>query len=147
MPIERELFGVIFPLRRNNFELLKIRKNPIYIKYITHSKSKYPTKLHSGHYLFFYISREKKSLIGYSKIKGVKFDLPSNLVEISENNIQMNMDEFKNYTNDRNFKLMLVIELEKIIEFEKPNKIAYPITMAGRYVYSDENNIIENIKS
>jgi hypothetical protein len=41
-----EVIGVIYPLSESNFNILKIRAIPTYIKFIYHSNSKNSTKLH-----------------------------------------------------------------------------------------------------
>ena len=73
---EHKIIGAIYPLKKTNFDMLKKRRKPAYIKFLTHTNSRKPTKLHRGHFLLFYLSGGKKSIVGYSKIKEVLFKTP-----------------------------------------------------------------------
>lgn len=131
---ENEIIGIVYPLRKNNFELLKKRKNPVYIKYTPHSNSKNPTKICEGNFLLFYLAHGSKLIIGYSKIIKVTFKLPFDIKQQYIDRIQMEKNEFDRYISTRKSKSLLFLELERIIEFQNPVKVNYPITMAGRYV-------------
>ena len=122
----------------NNFKQLLNRKKPVYVKFIPHSNSKHPTKIDSNDFLFFYISGESKSIAGYAKIAAVSFKQPSEIQNYYHDNIQMNKIEFQKYILNRETKNLLVLELNKIIEFKKMISVEYPITMAGRYTTQED---------
>ena len=123
---------------QSNYDILKERKDPVYVKYITHSRSKNPTKLQKGHFLLLYISKKNKSIVGYAKIKDVSLKMPAEIKQNYLNRIQMQREEFNEYILDRDSKGLIFLELEEIVELEKPVLVGYPITMAGRYVSIEE---------
>lgn len=135
---DEEIVGIIYPVMQNNFDILKERKNPAYVKFITHVKSKNPTRLRKGHYLLFYLSRKDKSIIGYAKINAVSFKTAFEINDKYLNRIQMEQKEFDGYILDRESKQLLFLELEEIIVLDKPMPVDYPITMAGQYVSINE---------
>jgi len=131
---ETETIGIIYPIMQNNFDLLLERKNPVYVKYITHVKSKHPTRLNPGHFLLLYLSRKDKEIIGYARIENIRFLKPNEIKQHYVNRIQMDKEEFNGYILDRNEKQLICLELEKIIKKQIPVKVDNPITMAGKYV-------------
>ncbi len=133
-----DTIGVIYPIMKRNFDLLVKRKNPVYVKYITHPNSKNPTRLRNGHYLLFYLSRMEKSIIGYAAIKDVSFKIPNEIKENHLNQIQMDETEFDDYTSNRPSKSLIFLELQKIVTLENSIQVGYPITMAGQYVSINE---------
>ena len=137
-----DIVGIIYSLRENNYDYLKKRKSPIYIKYIPHADSKNPTKLCKGHRLFFYISGKEKTIAGYSKIRKVAFCLPEEIRQNYMDRIQMTSDEFITYVSQRDSKSLLTLELENIIELQNEVRVPYPITMGGKYLSS---NAVKNL--
>jgi hypothetical protein len=136
--------GVIYPLRRNNYLLLKNRCNPIFIKYLTHTYSKRPIKIVKGNILFLYLSCENKSIVGYSKIIDVFFKKPLEIKNNFINNIQMKKNEFEKYIIGRDNKPLLCLKLDKIIEFHNEVNSEYKITMTGKYLnQNDINNLLD----
>jgi len=135
--INGEIGGIIYPLNDHNFNILKKREKPVYVKYPSRA-GKHPTKLKQGHLLFFYLSRKDKSIIGYSKIKEVSIKTPQEVLQHYTRSMQMNDDEFNKYTIKRKDKKLLVLMLDDIVELEKNITIDYPITMAGKYISTDE---------
>jgi hypothetical protein len=135
MPIEtHEIKGVIFPIRRINYNILKKRNNPIFIKFLTHSDSKNPTKLQSDHFLLLYLSKSNKSIIAYSQIKRITFKKPLEVLKYHLDDIQMEKEEFSKYIQNRENKSLVLLELKKISELDNPVPVDQPITMAGMYV-------------
>lgn len=138
--------GIIYPIREKNFQIIKNRKEPCYIKYLPHIKSKSPKTLKKGHFLLFYLSAKNKSLGGYAKIKSSTFQNPSDIEMKYMDRIQMDKKDFYEYTLDRMDKKLLFLELDDVIVFNKPVKLEYPITMGGKYITSGElSNIINKI--
>jgi len=133
-----EIIGIIYPLMQSNFNIFKKRRKPLYIKFLTHSKSKNPTKLQKGHYLLLYLSRRNKAIAGYAKIKKVSFRKVFEVQQKYINRIQMGRKEFDEYVFRRESKHLILLELNEIIELKKSVVVDYPITMAGRYVSFDE---------
>ena len=119
---------------RTNFNLLKKRKTPVYVKYITHPGSKNATRLKKEHYLLFYLSRMDKSIVGYTKIKNISYKMPEEIKADQLNKIQMEKKEFDAYSSDRQSKPLLFLELDRIVTLENPVKMEKPMTMAGQYV-------------
>lgn len=141
-----EISGVIYPLMRKNFNLLRKKRNPIYIKYITHTASKYPTRLIKGNFLLFYLSGENKSVVGYSKIIDIGFDLPSFVKEHFLDRIQMKEQEFDNYIKYRETKPLLILQLDEIKELSKSVVLPFSITMTGKYIYESDIKKITDVK-
>lgn len=140
-----DIVGVIYSLRDHNYDLLKKRKSPVYIKYIPYAYSKKPTKLCKGHSLFFYISGKEKTIFGYSKIKEVTFCLPAEIKRNYMDRIQMTDKEFSKYVLQRDSKSLLTLELDDIIDLQDKVRVPYPITMGGKYVSLDDvKNLLGN---
>jgi len=141
---QKDVGGVIFGLRENNFELLKSRKNPVYVKFTAHHpSSRSPNRVQSGHLLLFYISGKCKAVAGYSKILDVSYNEPVEILENYLNHIQMTKHEYEVYIDSRESKPILTLKLGEIITLKKGIKLDFPITMAGKLVSSDEiSNII-----
>jgi len=140
-----EIVGIIYSLKEHNYNYLKKRKSPIYIKYIIHGDSKNPTKLCKGHILFFYISSKEKTVVGYSKIREVTFCLPREIKQSYMDRIQMTDDEFNQYVSQRDSKLLLTLELDDIIDLQDKVRVPYPITMGGKYLSLDDvKNLLGN---
>jgi len=141
-----EIGGVIYPIRKNNYNLLKERSSPIYIKFLSHSSAKNPTRLRSGHYLIFYLSGANKSIIAHSKIVEVLFKKPIQIQEHHINDIQMEKEEFDIYTRNRENKSLILLKLNNIIEFENPIEIDYSISMTGMYISKESvKSFLKNI--
>ncbi len=140
MKNECEISGIIYPLNENNYNNLKKREKPIYVKFLTHTNSKNPTKLQKGHYLLFYISNSTKSVAGYSQIVDILFKLPIEIKKNFINQIQMDKNEFTSYIKDREAKPLIILVLNKIIDLKKEKHVSYPITMTGKYLLTNELN-------
>lgn len=138
MKDKNEVNGVIYPIRNHNYKRLLTKSNPIYVKYIPHSNSKNATRLQIGNYIFFYLSKGDKLIIGYSKIKKITFKTSEELIKSSINQIQMDKEEFIHYIQNREEKELLVLELKKIMSLTNSINSPYPISMAGRYVSKEE---------
>lgn len=133
-----ETIGIIYPVMKRNFDFLKKRNTPVYVKYITNPESKNATRLKNGHFLLFYLSRKDKTILGYSTIKNISFKKPYEIKESYLDQIQMEEKEFENYTSDRQSKSLIFLELNKITALENPVQLENPITMAGKYVSINE---------
>lgn len=142
MKINNNIIGIIYPILQSNFSYLLKHKEPVYIKYITHTKSKNPTKLQKGHYLLFYVSKKDKSISGYSKIKNVSFKQANEIKNQFIHRIQLNSQEFSVYIQNRESKYLLFLELEEIIQLKKPVIVTSPISMAGQYISKNQLNAI-----
>lgn len=133
-----DIAGVIYSLQENNFEKLKNVKNPVYVKYLSRMEGKSPTKLTKGDHLFFYLSRENKSIIGHGKINNILFKKPDEIKKEFSNRIQMTDGEFDNYTKKRKSKQLLVLDLNNVTKFKNPVSLNQQITMGGQYVTKNE---------
>lgn len=143
---DAHLGGVIYPLMYENFILLKSRKNPVYIKYPARTLKK-ASPLKKGNILLLYQSKANKSIIAFGIIKNVSLKLPDEIKSKYLDKIQMEKDQFNNYISGRESKELLFIELDKIIEFNKPVISSRPITMAGLLIDKNEvNKIMRNGK-
>jgi len=138
MKTKINLRGIIYPIPQEDYDTLKSRKNPIYIKFL----SKNSTELKIGHILIFYLSRKNKTLIGYSKIINVYFKSPLDILKYHKDNTQMKEEKIIEYIHTRENKNILVLELDEIKDFDIPIKIDYPITMMGKYVHIEGYNYI-----
>jgi len=131
---------VIYPLMKHNYELLKTRLNPVYIKFIAREPKKKSINPQNIDYLYFYLSRHDKSIIGYSSIKTLKFLKPLDVENEFLSRIQMTKDDFTKYCKDRENKLLLTLELEKIIDLNPSLKLKAPLTMSGLLLKLSEFN-------
>jgi hypothetical protein len=130
--------GIIYPIMKRNFDLLVKRKNPVYVKYITHPNSKNQTRLQNGHYLLLYLSRMEKSIIGYATIKYISFKMSNEIKENHLDLIQMDEKDFGDYRSNRPSKPLIFLELLKIVTLENPIQVGYQITMSGQYTSINE---------
>ncbi len=133
-----EIGGIIYSLKEHNFDLLHKRTKPVYVKYLPQGGGKYPTKLTPGHFILFYLSGGSKSIIGYAEISDVAIKYPPEIERNYSNRMQMDCDEFDEYTLDRKDKTMIVLILENLVVLKKLIPIQFPITMAGKYISKDE---------
>ncbi len=138
MEDHNKIAGAIYPLRKNNFDILQKRENPIYVKFIAHTTSKNPTRLSKGHYLLLYLSRRDNTINGYAKIHKVSFKTPLDIKQNYINRIQMKKAEFDRYIIGRESKPLLFLELEKIVKLKKNITFNQRITMAGQYISTKE---------
>jgi hypothetical protein len=134
----RGAIGIIYPVIQENIEILKKRERPVYVKYLTHTKSKNPTRLRKGDFLLLYLSREDKTIRWYSEILSVSFKMPDDIIAHHLDRIQMHENEYMRYVQERRNKPLLFLELKRLVELERPYSVHYPITMAGRYVPNSE---------
>lgn len=131
---EHEISGVIYPIRRKNYDLLRDRNAPIFVKFLGRTDSKNPTKLRSDHFLLLYLSKSNKSIIAYSQIKSISFKKPHEILKHNIKNIQMEKDDFCKYIQNRENKSLILLELKKLFELDNPVAVEQPITMTGRYI-------------
>jgi hypothetical protein len=134
----KKVIGIIYPLHNHNFDRLKKKKNPVYVKYLTHVNSRHATKIHEGDFLFFYRSGGDKSIIGFSKIVKISFKTPLDIEQHYLDRIQMEKNEFEKYISNRKSKPLIFLELKEILKFEKPANIDFRMTMVGKYISIDE---------
>jgi len=130
-----DICGVVFPITEKHLELLKKRKNPIYVKYLAHSKS---TVLKEGNSVLFYVARSKKYVSSYSKIKKINFLKPEEIICKELSRIQMNREDFEKYTSNRKEKPLIILELDDIKDFNPPIILDFPITMTGKNLTKEE---------
>jgi len=133
--MEMEVGGVIYPIPMKHLELLRTRNDPAYIKYLTQKTNLF---LKEGHYVLFYVTKKEKSILSYSKVKKICFLSPEQIIENKLGNIQMNKEDFEEYTSNRKTKPLFFLELEKIYNFEAPVFLNYPITMTGKRIFKGE---------
>jgi len=129
---------VIYPLMEHNYELLKTRINPVYIKFIAREPKKKSIKPQNIDCIYFYLSRHDKSIIGFSSIKTIKYIKPCDIENALLSRIQMTNDEFNKYCKDRENKSLVTLELEKIIDLNPPLKLKSALTMNGLLLKSSE---------
>ena len=142
MQDRNEIVGVIYSLRKNNFDILQKRENPIYVKFIAHTTSKNPTRLNKGHFLLLYLSRRNNSISGYAKINKVSFKTPSDIKQNYIERIQMKKEEFDRYIIGRESKPLLFLELKEIVKIKKNITINHRMTMAGKYITNNEMKLL-----
>lgn len=142
MKKEDKICGVIYPLKLNNYHLLKQRKKPIYIKFLTHSNSKHPTKLQRGHHILFYLSKGSKLIVGYSEITDVLFKTPFEVRKNYIDKIQMSEEEFDSYTKNREggiktiqshekYRVSLKVNEDKVYVGNKDHDLTYYLNNWG----------------
>ena len=118
-----------------HLELLRTKKNPAYVKYLTQQSNLF---LREGHYVLFYVTKKEKSILSYSKVKKISFLSREEIIEHKLDNIQMNKEDFEEYTSSRKTKPLFFLELDRIYNFEDPVFLNYPITMTGKRVLKGE---------
>jgi len=144
---ENDIVGIIYPLRQENYQLINRIKEPVYVKFITHTNSKNPTKLKHNNYILFYQSGKNKTIVGYSKIISISFKKATEIKNEYLSRIQMNENDFCSYVKGRESKLLLFLELDQIMTLEQPVELSFPITMAGQYITKNDLRTIINIET
>lgn len=133
------IIGIIFPLPENAINFMFSNKRDVYVKYLTHQLSgKSKIKLKNGLKLYFYQSGGIKSIVGDAIIKKIDFMDSSSIVYKYKGRLMIPDTEFISYINGRENKKALVLEFNNLEKYNKPIKLAKPLTMAGIYL-TDEN--------
>lgn len=139
-----KLLGVIFPVPIHLIQSIFNGGSKIFVKYMPHSS----TRLNKGNKIIFYESRGSKSLIGEGVINSIEFLAPNEVLNNYKKLLFLNEKQFNDYVNlwpNRDpLKKMFTVKLIKIKKYAYPIKYTSPISMAGRYVNSDEYQKIFN---
>ena len=137
------IVGVIYPVPGDIVDALFSGGSKVFVKYIPHKS----TRLVKGNKVFFYASKGLKSLVGEGVIESIEFLSPENVLDKYSDLLFLNREQFDGYVKMRPTrdpsKEILTLKLVKIKKYKKPIECEKAITMAGRYVSSQEySNLI-----
>ena len=101
-------------------------------------------KVSKGAKFIVYESHGKGAYTGWADIKHIGKIKTSSVMKKYAKKLMITSDEFKEYSK-RN-KLMFVIEFENFEKFKNPVIPSRFVTVAGKYIYEDEFDIINKNK-
>ena len=142
MSEDEKIIGIIYPLpERLILRIFESGKN-IFTKFTTQIPSKESVRIRKGIKLFMYMSRAEKKVVGEAIIKEMDFLLPTEVMEKYIEKLITPPEEMPKYAQGRNNKKMLVLGLYNITKYSHPVELKVPITMAGRYVTTENQRDI-----
>lgn len=99
-------------------------------------------KATKGDKFLIYESHGAKAYTGWADIKYIGKIKTNSVIRKYGKKLMLNSKEFKEYSKGRNE--MFVIEFENFEKFKKPVKPkGYFVTVAGKYIYDDELDMIK----
>lgn len=101
-------------------------------------------RVSEGDKFIIYESHGAKAYTGWGDIKFIGRMKPSSISRKYGKNLMINSDELTEYSKNRSE--MFVIEFEKFEKFNKPVKPDRFVTVAGKYIYEDEYEMIKRNK-
>lgn len=101
-------------------------------------------KVFNGDKFIIYESHGAKAYTGWADIKLIKMMKTRQIMRKYKNKIMVTSEEFKEYSKDND--LMCIIEFENFEKFQKPIKPKRFVTVAGKYIYEDEFEMIKKNK-
>jgi len=127
------IIGAIFPVKKEFLNRIFSNSKSVFVKF---SKLK---KIEKGHKILFYAPHDIKALVGEATAKSIDFLSADETRKKFSQNLFLNNFEFNNYITKRWSKIsqnrkLLVIELENIIEYQKPISFPRRVTVAGYYI-------------
>jgi hypothetical protein len=146
MNYENDIEGVIYPLPKIIVERINENKN-IFVKYLARPPKKKGllTKLKVGDTLFVYQSGSEKEIVINALIKKIEFLLIEEVIHSYKNKTIADENELRRYSKGRESKPLLVLHLTNIKRYDSPLKVNVPITMAGRYITTENKNKLLNL--
>jgi hypothetical protein len=100
----------------------------------------YLGKVSEGDKFIIYESHGAKAYTGSAEIKFIDKMKPELILKKYKNKLIVTETEFKEYSKNR--KEMTIIEFENFKKFKNPVKPKRFITVAGKYIYEDEFDMI-----
>ena len=107
------------------------------------SKS-YLGKVVPGDKFIVYESYGKKAYTGWALIRSIGKQKTNSIITKYGKKLMLTKDELQKYANGKTE--MNVIEFDKFEKFKKPVKPSRYVTVAGKYIYEDEFNLIKSKK-
>jgi len=102
-------------------------------------------KVSRGDKFVIYESQGARAYTGWADIKYIGKIKTNSVTRQYGKKLMITADEFKEYSKGR--KEMFVIEFENFEKFKKPVKPSgYYVTVAGKYIYEDEYEMIKSRK-
>lgn len=127
---QNEIIGIIFPILPNHVERFFADGKTVFVKFV----SRAPTRLQTGHRLFFYKSRNDRELVGEALISGIETKPPKDILSDFHDRLFLTRKEMEQYVGNRQSKEMLVLILSKVKKYHAAIRLERPVTMAGQYV-------------
>lgn len=101
-------------------------------------------KVKKGNKFIIYESQGTRAYTGWGDIKLISKMTPSSISRKYGNKLMISGSELKDYSKGRNE--MFVIEFENFEKFNSPVKPNRFVTVAGKYIYEDEYEMVKNNK-
>lgn len=99
-------------------------------------------KVNKGDKFVIYQSHDIKAYTGWADIVHIGKIKTKDVMKKYGKKLMLTKEEFQNYSKNRNE--MFVIEFENFVKFKNPVKPkGYYVTVAGKYIYENEYEIIE----
>ena len=98
-------------------------------------------KVSKGDKFIIYESHDTRAYTGWADIKYIGRIKTKLVVRQYGNKLMITKEEFKEYSKDKD--QMFVIEFENFQKFTNPVKPTRFVTVAGKYIYEDEFNMIK----
>ena len=139
----KEIIGISYPTLPEHAEKIFSKKRVLYPKFTPHGTP--PLFLKKDSKFLFYVSHNKKEIIGEGKIaeiKKMKFD------EFINKQKDSFLDEggLKKYLGKRLGKDIIIFDIRKIKRYDFPIKLNFCVNMGGRYFTKKEYKILRGHK-
>ena len=133
-----DIIGAIYPVPMRLVNRLFDGKTKVFVKYIAHNT----TKLQPRHKVVFYASHGSRKLMGEGTIEKVEFLPPEAVIARYREDLFLEADELQAYAKGSPSrtpsKEMLTLVMKKMKRYPDPISYNRPITMTGKYIYTNE---------
>ena len=130
-----KILGIIYPFSQSMLNHI-VKGKDIFIKNQPHESK--PKLINEGMRLFFYITGGKKKIVGECTIEKIELLEPPKILLKYNQRLLITKREFEDYLSNKQHKKILVIEFSNYKFYNTPKEPIKPVTMTGRYVYSNE---------
>lgn len=134
-----EIFGVTHPIPPEFVERIYDDGKTVFVG------KRCLCKAEKGDKFVVYQSHDVKAYTGWADIKYIGKIKTKEVIRKYGKKLMITKEEFQQYSRKRDE--MFVIEFENFEKFKKPVKPqGYYVTVAGKYIYDEEYNMIDNNK-
>lgn len=136
--MEKKIWGVSHPIPTEYARRIYDEGKDVFV-----GKS-YRGKVAPGDKFIIYESHGAKAYTGWADIKSIGKQSTCDILKKYGNRLMITEEEFREYSKGR--KEMNVIEFENFEKFKKPVKPKRFVTVAGKYIYKEEFEMINKNK-
>jgi len=136
-----KMIGVVYAVPLELTNRLFDGKTKVFVKVTGHES----TKLLPKHKIVFYASHGEKKLIGEGVIEKVEFLNPTQILSKYKQDLFIDEQEFLNYVGKR--QRILTLQLRGLKKYHKSIQSNEVITMAGKYLTSEQYESLINEKN